>query len=112
MTKTIFVLSIALLFFPPQPLAAQQNSLQGLTWTEQKCVLYQHAFADALDLLGREGISKSFLAANTAFIETGCIDERRVCPQSDDEFELANILTIMTMNEGMASTFVPFSCPD
>lgn len=33
-----------------------------------------------------------------------------VCPVTEAELELANLLTIMTMNEGMASTFVPFKC--
>ncbi len=84
--------------------------MEGLTWTEQKCVLYQRAFGDALRLLGSEGISDTFLTENTAFIEGGCVDRGQVCPKSVRELELANMLTVMTMNEGMASTFVPFSC--
>lgn len=81
------------------------------TWTERKCTLYAAALNDALGLLGRDGISDGFLAENAAFIAQGCTERGRICPQSDQERALADMLTVMTMNEGMASTFVPFTCP-
>ena len=84
---------------------------QDQSWRETKCTLYQHAVIDALGMLGQDGIRKEILAENDAFIASGCIDNYRICPQTDRETELANLLTIMTMNEGMASTFVPFGCP-
>lgn len=89
---------------------ADEVNLEGLTWTEQKCVLYQRAWNWAYESIGADGISAEFIVQNDAFVASGCIERISVCPRSDTEFEMANILTVMTMNEGMASTFVPFSC--
>ena len=80
-------------------------------WTKQKCNLYQSAFQDALAFLGPDGISDVFMSQNNDFIAADCVGAGYVCPVSRQELELANLLTIMTMNEGMASTFVPFRCP-
>ena len=91
---------------------ASAQDLEGLTWTEQKCVLYAAAVQDALGILGQDGIGDAFLATNDAFIEGGCIAQGHVCPQTEQEGNLVNLLTVMTMNEGMASTFVPFRCSD
>jgi len=33
-----------------------------------------------------------------------------VCPRSPEEFARADIMTILAMNAGMASTFLPFAC--
>ncbi|MBN2761281.1 MAG: hypothetical protein JXQ79_12340 [Rhodobacteraceae bacterium] len=81
------------------------------SWTERKCALYAAAMEDALGLLGRDGISDAFLSENAAFIAQGCTERGRFCPQTAQERALADMLTLMTMNEGMASTFVPFACP-
>lgn len=94
--------------FLPHPIHAQ--SLDDLTWTEKKCVLYQDAWAVAISGMGQEGISAEFLKRNDEFIASGCTIQGNACPRSDQELELANMLTLMTMSEGMASTFVPFSC--
>lgn len=102
-------LLLLILIFPPVPLTAQ--SLEGLTWSEQKCVLYDRAVEAAVGHLGEDSLTEEFLADNRAFIEGGCQRPGNVCPRTDAELELANMLTIMTMNEGMASTFVPFRCP-
>ncbi len=90
------------------PVAAQ--SLEGLSWAEQKCVLYRSAVADALQIQGHDGLRATFLAQNDAFIAGGCVDQGHVCPATDQEGAFADLLTVMTMNEGMASTFVPFGC--
>jgi hypothetical protein len=95
-----------------QPVFAQDASRDGQTWTERKCALYRQAFDDALHAVGRDGIRESFLARNTTFIEGGCTGNSKLCPETGKEIELANLLTVMTMNEGMASTFVPFGCPN
>lgn len=79
-------------------------------WTMRKCDLYQAAFADAVALRGRDGLRPRFLEANRAFIAAGCVQRGRVCAETPEEIALADLLTIMTMNEGMASTFVPFGC--
>lgn len=91
---------------------AEDVNLKGLTWTEQKCVLYQRAWDSAYAAIGPDGISAEFISKNTAFVSTGCQDPIGVCPRSDEEIDMANMLTVMTMSEGMASTFVPFNCPD
>lgn len=91
---------------------AEDVNLNGLTWTEQKCVLYQRAWDSAYAAIGPDGISAEFISKNTAFVSTGCQDPIGVCPRSDAEIDMANMLTVMTMSEGMASTFVPFNCPD
>ncbi|MDX1742842.1 MAG: hypothetical protein R3186_04510 [Ruegeria sp.] len=90
------------------PVFAQD--LEGRTWSEQKCVLYDRAVQDALGFQGREGLREEFLRENQSFIDGDCQTYGNVCPITDAEIELANLLTIMTMNEGMASTFVPFNC--
>lgn len=82
------------------------------SWTDRKCTLYRHAVEDAFALLGRDGITDAFMDENDAFIANGCVARGGVCPRSEQDIAMANLLTTMTMNEGMASTFVPFDCPD
>ncbi|MFT4962233.1 MAG: hypothetical protein ACI92Z_003330 [Paracoccaceae bacterium] len=89
---------------------ADEVNLEGLKWTEQKCVLYQRAWDWAYDSIGPDGISTKFISQNNSFVASGCIERTVVCPRSDEELDMANMLTVMTMNEGMASTFVPFTC--
>jgi hypothetical protein len=98
----------AIMTFLAFPGGAQD--LEGLTWSEQKCVLYVRAVEAALGFQGPDGLREEFLSENQSFIDGGCQTPGNVCPITDAEIELANLLTIMTMNEGMASTFVPFSC--
>lgn len=94
----------------PLEAASGGQSQEGQSWAEQKCALYQRAVTDALDFLGPEGFRPEFLARNEAFIAGGCAGRGNVCPQTGKELEFANLLTLMTMNEGMASSFVPFGC--
>ncbi|MBR9862678.1 MAG: hypothetical protein GYB24_04475 [Rhodobacteraceae bacterium] len=82
----------------------------GDQWTAQKCSLYQIAFRDAVGMLGDEGLREVFLQQNEAFITSGCTEQGHVCAKTPQEIKLADLLTVMTMNEGMASTFVPFGC--
>lgn len=79
-------------------------------WTARKCVLYEAAFADAVAILGKTGLRPAFLRQNDAFIASGCVTQGGVCAETPEEIALADMLTVMTMNEGMASTFVPFGC--
>jgi len=64
----------------------------------------------ALEAAGREGISEGFITAHDDFIAGGCVSRGAVCPRSAQEYRLADILTVAAMNEGMASTFLPFAC--
>ncbi|MCC5969858.1 MAG: hypothetical protein JJU15_07905 [Pararhodobacter sp.] len=83
----------------------------GDAWSQRKCALYTDAWHRALDVVGQEGISEDFIAAHDAFIAEGCVTRGAVCPVTAQEYRLADILTIAAMNEGMASTFLPFACP-
>lgn len=94
----------------PAQLLAQEVDLEGMIWTEQKCALYARAFDDAVGMVNAEDLSAAFLAGNETFVAGGCTEYIRICPTSAEEYRLADILTLMTMNEGMASTFVPFGC--
>lgn len=94
------------------PVAGLAQSQDGLSWSAQKCVLYESAVGDALQMLGRAGIREGFLEQNARFIAGGCVADADICPKTAREFDLVNLLTVMTMNEGMASTFVPFACTE
>jgi hypothetical protein len=90
--------------------AVQDPAPLPADWSAEKCDLYQQAFSDALAAVGPAGLRPGFLAQNDAFIASGCTTQGSVCAETEAEIALADLLTIMTMNEGMASTFVPFGC--
>lgn len=79
-------------------------------WSREKCVRYEKAFHELLDLGGRQGVTESFIKGNEDFIKAGCSNGADVCPQSPEDFKLANNLTIAAMDFGTASTFLPFIC--
>lgn len=84
---------------------------QAQTWPEVKCTRYKAALSEALSRRGTAGLSSDFLASHDAFIASGCTTQGHVCPRSNAELDLANIMTIQAMNFGTASTFLPFACP-
>jgi hypothetical protein len=59
---------------------------------------------------GTVGLGPAFIELHDAFIASGCTGASDVCPRSDREIEIANILTIAAINAGTASTFPPFAC--
>jgi hypothetical protein len=81
------------------------------TWPEVKCARYQAAWSEALRRRGVGGLSSAFIASHDAFIASGCTNQGHVCPRSNAELDLANVMTIQAMNFGTASTFLPFACP-
>lgn len=81
-------------------------------WTRQKCELYGAAWQDVQASHDMAGVSDGFLEKHRNFIALGCPEDTRICVVSPEDIELANLLTVLSMNEGMASTFVPFGCPD
>lgn len=94
--------------------AADPSLAQGAaepSWTEVKCARYTKAWTDALARRGQTGLSQDFLDRHRAFLASGCTAPADVCPRSPEEFAMANILTVMAMNAGTASTFPPFKCP-
>lgn len=80
-------------------------------WRVEKCARYRAAWDEALKRFGRAGVSEDFLARHAAFIARGCDDPRDVCPRSQEELALADVMTLRAMNAGTASTFLPFACP-
>ena len=75
-----------------------------------KCQRYKKAYADAIAKFGKAGLGQAFLESHDAFLASDCTVKVDVCPRSTEELNLANILVILSMNQGMASTFVPFNC--
>jgi hypothetical protein len=80
-------------------------------WSIEKCERYARDWTEALSRYGSEGLGEPFTAAHAAFIDRGCLGPAAVCPRSDREIAIANVMTIRAMNAGMASTFLPFACP-
>lgn len=80
------------------------------SWSEVKCERYAKAWSEALARRGRTGLSPEFIARHEAFLAAGCTTQGDVCPRSKEELDLANILVILAMNAGTASTFLPFAC--
>ncbi len=80
-------------------------------WTEEKCRRYRAAWDTLSSRTGRRGLGPEFIERHEAFLVSGCTIQGDVCPRSAGELEAANMLTIMAMNAGMASTFLPFGCP-
>ncbi|NIX77709.1 hypothetical protein [Microvirga terricola] len=91
------------------PLATAQES-KSPSWPEVKCARYKKAWTDALAVRGTKGLGREFLDNHETFLASGCTDRPPVCPQTDEEFALANMMVVAAMNAGTASTFPPFSC--
>jgi hypothetical protein len=90
-------------------LAAAPES-QPQSWPEVKCARYRKGWSDALARKGMRGLGREFLDSHEAFLASGCTARADVCPRSAEELELANIMVIVAMNAGTASTFPPFAC--
>lgn len=112
--RLAFTLSLATTLMAPGTHAMAQEA--GTTaearsdWQRKKCEVYRQAFAEILDHVGREGVSDIFMARNQAFIDSGCLADVDACPQTEADIEVANGLTIASMNAGAASSFGPFRC--
>lgn len=108
-------LATALCFWAAAPAAFASDAVaetdaERLAWQKKKCSVFEAAFADLTRRLGTEGTSAAFLEGNRAYIASGCLADVDACPQTDRDVEIANGLTIATMNAGAASTFSPFRC--
>ncbi|WP_372422936.1 hypothetical protein [Salinarimonas chemoclinalis] len=84
----------------------------GDAWTREKCVRYAASWEEATRRMGTEGLSAEFVARHDAFIASGCTAPADVCPRSEAELAMANVMVILAMNAGTASTFPPFACRD
>jgi hypothetical protein len=90
--------------------AGAPRSREQSQWSVTKCERYTKAFAEAQQRFGTQGLGQGFLADHAAFLASGCTAQANVCPRSEEELRMANILTIAAMNAGTASTFLPFAC--
>ncbi len=81
-------------------------------WSARKCALYADAWAHLTGGGVPDGVSDAFVAAHDAFVASGCQDRGHVCPISGAEKDLADMLSLMAVAEGMAGSFLPFACPD
>ncbi len=79
-------------------------------WPEVKCARYKQAWSEILAKRGKQGLGQEFLERHEAFLASGCTTQADVCPRSDDELKLANMMVIAAMSFGTASTFPPFYC--
>lgn len=104
-----FILLAVLLIWPFAfaPAAAQDAP----NWPQVKCERYKASWTDALKRRGAEGLSPEFIERHEAFLKGGCTGRADVCPRTSRDFDMANVLTILAMNFGTASTFLPFGCP-
>ncbi|MBM1174447.1 hypothetical protein [Microvirga arabica] len=80
------------------------------SWPEVKCERYGKAWTEALTRRGRKGLSPEFVERHEAFLASGCTTKADVCPRSEEELSMANIMVVAAMNAGTASTFPPFAC--
>jgi hypothetical protein len=80
------------------------------TWSEVKCARYTKAWSELLARRGTQGLGQEFVASHEAFLASGCTARADVCPRSAEELDVANIMVVMAMNAGTASTFPPFAC--
>nr|WP_314256675.1 hypothetical protein [uncultured Devosia sp.] len=98
-------LGLALMAAPAAAEAVPTN------WPAEKCSIYAAAWNKALDMFGSDQMNYAFLAGNENFIAGGCSDAGLICPQSEQELDVANALSLAMINAGAASTFLPFNCP-
>lgn len=105
-----FIAVIAAACALTQPASAQQT-LDREALTAVRCAHYDKAWRDLVAKRGTEGLSADFIARHDVFIANGCSQKPDVCPRSPAELEIANVMTIVAMNDGTASTFLPFGCP-
>ena len=107
------LLALALALFAAIAAAEAQSPgkpQSGRDWPTEKCERYKAAFTQAVIRQGRQGLGAEFIASHDAFIASNCQARADVCARSKEEMALANTLVVMAMNQGMASTFLPFYC--
>jgi hypothetical protein len=74
------------------------------------CPRYAENWAEALRRFGAGGLGADFLARHGEFLASGCRSRVAVCPATPAEQRMADVMTILAMNAGAASSFVPFRC--
>jgi hypothetical protein len=103
------VLAVLLITLLVGPAARAEERSSG-TWQAEKCARYKQAYATATARQGMQGLGTDFLRQHDAFLASGCTSSAPVCARTAEEVKLANLLIVLGMNHGMASTFFPFRC--
>ena len=93
------------------PARAQPEAATEKPWTVVKCEHYRQSWNEALARGFARDIGPDFRQQHETFLASGCSGAHDVCPRSQSEMNLANIMTVAAMNAGTASTFPPFGCP-
>lgn len=109
-TSSILAVLLSVAILGGGAVAVAQQPAPESNWPAVKCMRYKKAYADAIAKFGKNGLGQAFLDSHDAFLTSDCTVKVDVCPRSTEELNLANILVILSMNQGMASTFVPFNC--
>jgi len=109
-TNTIAALAILLATLLADGASSTAAQEPQQSWPEVKCARYRKAWAEALARRGTKGLGQEFLDRHEAFLASGCTAQADVCPRSEEELTLANIMVVAAMNAGTASTFPPFAC--
>ena len=104
------VLGAILLTAPHGTVTHAAQRTHGEVWSEVKCQRYSKAWKAALVHYGSAGLGTEFLARHAEFLASGCRTKADVCARSREEIRLANVMVVLAMNAGTASTFPPFYC--
>lgn len=100
---------VLLLLVLASPAPAQQLAISP-HWSAEKCARYSRAWAYVSAGPGLAGIGPEFLAAHAEFLTSDCRIRGNVCPRTPAELALADTLTLMSVAEGTAGSFLPFHC--
>lgn len=102
--------ALALVLAGSPPIGPSRAAGQPQSWPEVKCARYRKAWSEAVARVGTKGLGPEFLAQHEAFLASGCTARGSVCPRSEKELALADVMVLASMNFGTASTFPPFAC--
>ena len=80
------------------------------SWPERKCAIFAKAWTTAAAKDGPKAPSPGFRSGVESFIASGCEAPRNNCPASAEDVAIADALALIVVLEGMATTFLPFSC--
>ena len=90
--------------------SALAQQVSPASWHDTKCARYKRAWSGAVARIGTKGLGRDFLDRHEAFLASDCTAKAAVCPRSPEELKLANIMVVLAMDAGTASTFPPFAC--
>ncbi len=110
MGRSITTLAVLIAALAGAVIGASSALAQEPSWVEVKCTRYKKAWDEALARTKAKGLGQEFLHRHEAFLASGCTAKGDVCPRSEEELALANMMVVAAMNAGTASTFPPFAC--